>query len=194
LLFTHFGISGPIVLDLSGKIGELLEKGEVKLILDLKPALDFRTLDKRLQSDFSKYSQKLFKNSLSDLLPQKLIPVAVELSGINHSKKVNEITREERHKLVKLLKGLEMRVSSLLGFETAIVTSGGVSLKEIDSKTMKSKLIKNLFFAGEIIDLHGPTGGYNLQLCWSTGYLAGKSAANSVSKKTKISAENLNDQ
>ena len=177
LLFTHFGISGPIVLDLSGKIGELLEKGEVKLILDLKPALDFRILDKRLQSDFSKYSQKLFKNSLSDLLPQKLIPVVVELSGINPSKKVNEIIREERHKLVKLLKGLEMMVSSLLGFETAIVTSGGVSLKEIDSKTMKSKLIENLFFAGEIIDLHGPTGGYNLQLCWSTGYLAGKSAA-----------------
>jgi predicted flavoprotein YhiN len=184
LLFTHFGISGPIVLDLSGEIGELLEKGEVKLILDLKPALDFRILDKRLQSDFSKYSQKLFKNSLSDLLPQKLIPVVVGLSGINPSKKVNEITREERHKLGKLLKGLEMRVSSLLGFETAIVTSGGVSLKEIDSKTMKSKLIENLFFAGEIIDLYGPTGGYNLQLCWSTGYLAGKSAANSVSTKT----------
>lgn len=184
LLFTHFGISGPIVLDLSGKIGELLEKGEVKLILDLKPALDSRILDKRLQSDFSKYSQKLFKNSLSDLLPKKLILIIVGLSGINPSKKVNEITREERYKLVKLLKGLEMRVSSLLGFETAIVTSGGVPLKEIDSKTMKSKLIENLFFAGEIIDLHGPTGGYNLQLCWSTGYLAGKSAANSVSTKT----------
>jgi len=177
LLFTHFGVSGPIVLDLSGKVGELLEKGEVKLVLDLKPALDFQTLDKRIQSDFSKYSQKLFKNSLSDLLPQKLIPIIVELSGINPEKKVNEITREERQKLVRLLKGLEMRVISLLGFETAIVTSGGVSLKEIDSKTMKSKLIENLFFAGEIIDLKGPTGGYNLQLCWSTGYLAGQSVA-----------------
>ena len=99
------------------------------------------------------------------------------MSGINPEKKVNEITRQERQKLVKLLKGLEMRVSSLLGFETAIVTAGGVSLKEIDSKTMKSKLIENLFFAGEIIDLHGPTGGYNLQLCWSTGYLAGQGAA-----------------
>jgi len=177
LLFTHFGVSGPIVLDLSGKVGELLEKGEVKLVLDLKPALDFQTLDKRIQSDFSKYSQKLFKNSLSDLLPQKLIPIIVELPGINPEKKVNEITREERQKLVRLLKGLEMRVISLLGFETAIVTSGGVSLKEIDSKTMKSKLIENLFFAGEIIDLKGPTGGYNLQLCWSTGYLAGQSVA-----------------
>jgi len=183
LLFTHFGISGPIVLDLSKAIGGLLEKGEVKLVLDLKPALDFQTLDKRLQSDFSKYSQKLFKNSLSDLLPQKLIPIAVELSGIDPLKKVNEITREERHRLAKLLKGLEMQVTSLLGFETAIVTSGGVSLKEIDSKTMKSKLIENLYFAGEIIDLHGPTGGYNLQLCWSTGHLAGKSATNSVSTK-----------
>ena len=177
MLFTHFGISGPIVLDLSGKVGELLEKGEVKLVLDLKPALDFETLDKRLQSDFSKYSNKLFKNSLSDLLPQKLISIIVDLSGINPEKKVNEITRQERQKLVKLLKGLEMRVSSLLGFETAIVTAGGVSLKEIDSKTMKSKLIENLFFAGEIIDLHGPTSGYNLQLYWSTGYLAGQDAA-----------------
>ena len=177
MLFTHFGVSGPIVLDLSGKIGELLEKGEVKLVLDLKPALDFQVLDKRIQSDFSKYSNKLFKNSLSDLLPKKLIPVIIELSGINPEKKVNEITRPERQKLVRLLKGLEMRVSSLLGFETAIITSGGVSLREIDSKTMKSKLIDNLFFAGEIIDLKGPTGGYNLQLCWSIGHLAGQSAA-----------------
>lgn len=177
MLFTHFGVSGPIVLDLSGKIGQLLERGGVKLVLDLKPTLDFQILAQRLRSDFSKYSRKLFKNSLSDLLPQKLIPVIIELSGINPEKKVNEITREERQKLVKLLKGMEMTVSSLLGFETAIVTSGGVSLKEIDSKTMKSKLVENLFLAGEIIDLHGPSGGYNLQLCWSTGYLAGQSAA-----------------
>jgi len=183
MLFTHFGISGPIILDLSGEIAELLEKGEVKLVLDLKPALDFQTLDKRIQSDFSKYSQKLFKNSLSDLLPQKLIPIIVKLSGITPLKKVNVITREERYKLVRLLKGLAMTVSSLLGFEMAIVTSGGVSLKEIDSKTMKSKLIENLFFAGEIINLHGPTGGYNLQLCWSTGYLAGQMAANSALTK-----------
>jgi len=179
MLFTHFGLSGPIVLDLSGEIGELLEKGEVKLFLDLKPALDFQKLDKRLQSDFSKYSNKLFRNSLSDLLPQKLIPIIIKLSKINKEKKVNEITREERQKLVKLLKGLEITVLSLLGFNIAIITSGGVSLKEIDSKTMKSKLIKNLFFAGEIINLHGPTGGYNLQLCWSTGHLAGQTAANS---------------
>jgi hypothetical protein len=183
LLFTHFGLSGPIVLDLSREIGEFLEKGGVTLFLDLKPALDFQTLDKRIRSDFSKYNNKVFKNCLSDLLPQKMIPIIIELSGITPSKKVNEITKEERHKLVRLLKGLEMTVSSLLGFEMAIVTSGGVSLKEINSKTMKSKLIENLFFAGEIINLHGPTGGYNLQLCWSTGYLAGQNAAKFTSTK-----------
>ena len=132
-LFTHFGLSGPIVLDLSGYIGELQEGGEVKLILDLKPALDEQFLDRRIQSDFVKYNNKFFKN-------------------------------------------LGMTVSSLLGFESAIVTSGGILLREIDSKTMRSKLIENLFFAGEIINLHGPTGGYNLQICWSSGYLAGQSA------------------
>lgn len=181
LLFTHFGISGPIVLDLSGKIGELLEKGGVSLFLDLKPALSFEKLDKRLQSDFLKQSNKMFKNSLADLLPSKLKPVIVKLSGINQMKKVNEITKEERNKLVKLLKNLEMTVNSLLGFKTAIITLGGVSLKGIDAKTMKSKLVDNLFLAGEIINLHGPTGGYNLQLCWSTGHLAGQSSANSLS-------------
>ncbi len=180
LLFTHFGISGPIVLDTAEKVGELLEKGGVSLSLDLKPALSFERLDKRLRSDFAKQSNKMFKNSLADLLPSKLIPVIVKLSGINQMKKVNEITKEERNKLVKLLKNLEMTVNSLLGFETAIITLGGVSLKEIDAKTMTSKLVDNLFLAGEIINLHGPTGGYNLQLCWSTGHLAGQSSASSL--------------
>ena len=179
LLFTHFGLSGPIVLDLSGKIGELQESGEVKFHLDLKPALDEQLLNERVQSDFAKYSNKFFKNSLDDLLPQKLIPVIIEFSNIDPLKKVNLITREERRRLVQLLKNLEMTVSSLLGFESAIVTSGGVNISGIDSKTMKSKLIENLFFTGEIINLHGPTGGYNLQICWSTGYLAGQSAAQS---------------
>ncbi len=177
MLFTHFGISGPIVLDLSSKIGELLERGEVEMVLDLKPALDIATLDKRLQSDFKKYSNKLFRNSLEDLLPQKLIPIIVEMSGINPEKKVNEITKEERQNLAKLLKGMQMKATGLLDFNSAIITQGGVSLKEIDAKTMKSKIISNLYLAGEIINLHGPTGGYNLQLCWSTGYLAGKSTA-----------------
>jgi predicted Rossmann fold flavoprotein len=176
-IFTHFGLSGPIVLDMSKKIGELLKKGEVRLSLDLKPALDFETLDKRIQRDFKKYQNKLFRNCLDDLLPRKMIPVIVKLSNINKEKKVNSVTKEERHTLVKLLKNLDMTVYSLLGFDSAIVTSGGVSLQEIDHKTMKSKIVDNLFFAGEIIDIDGPTGGFNLQNCWSTGYLAGESAA-----------------
>ncbi|MBI2041735.1 MAG: NAD(P)/FAD-dependent oxidoreductase [Candidatus Nealsonbacteria bacterium] len=177
LLFTHFGLSGPIVLDLSFIVGELLERGEVKLVLDLKPAMDQQSLDKRIQSDFIKYNNKFFKNSLDDLLPQKFIPIIIELSGIDPFKKVNVITKKERRGLAKIFKNLKMTVSSLLGFESAIVTSGGVLLREIDSKTMRSKLIENLFFAGEIINLHGPTGGYNLQICWSSGYLAGQSAS-----------------
>lgn len=176
LLFTHFGISGPIVLDVSKKVGELLKKGAVKLLIDLKPALDFGTLNKRVQNDFIKYQKKVFKNSLDDLLPQKLIPVIIELSGISPEKKVCEITKKEREILIKLLKGLEMTVEGLLGFNEAIVTSGGVSLKEIDAKTMRSKIIENLYFAGEIINLDGPSGGYNLQVCWSTGYVAGQSS------------------
>jgi hypothetical protein len=178
LLFAHFGITGPIVLDISSKVGEALsKKGETKIMLDLKPALDFDTLDKRIQRDFAKFNRKQFKNSLGDLLPQKFIEVIVNLSGIDGNKTVNEITKEERHKLVRLLKGLELTPVGLLGFDNAIITSGGISLKEIDAKTMRSKIIKNVYFAGEIINLNGPTGGYNLQICWSTGYLAGESAA-----------------
>ncbi|MFC1714231.1 NAD(P)/FAD-dependent oxidoreductase [Candidatus Poribacteria bacterium] len=177
LLFTHFGVSGPIVLHKSKKVGQLLRQGEVKLSLDLKPALDFTKLDRRLQRDFEKYHNRAFKNCLDDLLPRKLIPVIVELSGIEPFKQVNNITKEERRALGRLLKGLEMTVSGLLGFGQALITSGGIAIKEIDPKTMRSKLIDNLFFAGEIIDLDGPTGGYNLQVCWSTGYVAGESAA-----------------
>jgi len=176
-LFTHFGLSGPIILDLSKKIGRLLKTGEVKFSLDLKPALDFIKLDNRIKRDFAKYSNKLFKNSLNDLLPQKLIPLIIRFSGISPEKKVNTIIKEERSKLVRSLKNIEMNVSGVCGFNQSIVTSGGVSLKEIDSKTMKSKIIDNLFLAGEIIDLDGPTGGYNLQVCWTTGYLAGQSSA-----------------
>jgi len=138
--------------------------------------LDFMTLDKRLQRDFQKYHNKLFQNSLDDLLPQKLIPVIVKFSGIDPLKKTIYVTKEERHGLVRLFKNLKMTVGGLLGFESAIITSGGVSLKEIDDKTMKSKIVDNLFFAGEIIDVHGPSGGFNLQICWSTGYLAGEHA------------------
>ncbi len=175
-IFTHFGISGPIVLDISKKVGELLKNGEVKLSFDLKPALDFATLDKRIQGDFKKYQNKSFKNCLVDLLPNKMIPVIVKLSNINTEKKVNTVTKEERFNLVKLLKNLEMTAFELCGFDSAIVTSGGISIEEIDHKTMKSKVIDNLFFAGEIIDVDGPTGGFNLQICWSTGHLAGENA------------------
>lgn len=177
MLFTHFGISGPIVLTASKLIGQLLKKGEVKVSIDLKPALDFTKLDKRILRDFQEYQNKLFKNSLKDLLPQKLIPVIIRLSGIDPDKQVNSITKKERYKIISILKNLEMNVSGLLGFDHSLVTSGGVNIKEIDPKIMKSKLIKNLYFAGEIIDIDGPTGGYNLQMCWTTGYIAGQNAA-----------------
>lgn len=176
-LFTHFGLSGPIILDISKKVGELLKNGKVKISLDLKPTLDFEKLDEKIQKNFKKYQNKAFKNSLADLLPRKLIPVIIKLSNVNPEKKVNKITREERRDLAKLLKGLEMTAIKLLGFDSAIATKGGISLKEIDDKTMRSKIINNLFFAGEIIDIDGPTGGFNLQACWSTGYLAGENAA-----------------
>lgn len=175
-LFTERGISGPVVLDLSKKIGELLSAGEVALRLDFKPALEFGELDLRIQRDFADRQNKMFKNSLDELLPLKLIPVMIELSGIDPQKKVNLVTKEERRKLVHLLKELELHVEKLWGFDKAVVTSGGVSLREVDPRTMRSQLIGNLYFAGEVLDLDAPTGGYNLQEAWSTGHLAGKSA------------------
>lgn len=177
MLFTHFGVSGPIILTISKNVGLLMKKGKVTLSVELKPALDWTKLDNRLQRDFLKYQNRIFKNSLDELLPKSLIPVIIKLSGIDPEKRVNSITREERHKLVNLLKNLNMTVTGLLGFEHSLITSGGVNIKEIDPKTMRSKLIENLFFAGEIIDVDGPTGGYNLQICWSTGYVAGESSA-----------------
>ncbi|MGE5545030.1 MAG: NAD(P)/FAD-dependent oxidoreductase [Bacillota bacterium] len=176
-LITHFGLSGPIVLDLSKRVGELLSHGEVKLYIDLKPSLELERLDERVQRDFTKYRNKAFKNSLADLLPRTLIDPVIRLSGISPEKQVNSVTREERRWLVRLLKGLEMTVTSLMDFDQAIITSGGVDLKEVDPRTMRSRLFRNLFLAGEVLDLDGPTGGYNLQVCWSTGFLAGQSAA-----------------
>lgn len=177
MLFTHYGISGPIVLEISKKIDELLKKDRVKILIDLKPALDFKELDQRVLKDFQKYSAKKFSNALDDLLPQKMIPVIIKISKIDPNKKVAEISKEERMGLVKILKELTLNVDSLVGFDNAIITSGGISLSEIDQKTMQSKIIENLYFAGEIIDLDGPTGGYNLQLCWTTGYTAGTNSA-----------------
>lgn len=177
MLFTHFGLSGPIILDVSKKIRELLNSGEVIIEIDLKPALDFPELDLRLQRDFAKFASKNFKNYLPELLPKKAIETIIHLSGISPQEKLNAISREERKKLVNLLKGIRINVKGLMGFDEAVITSGGVDLKEIDPRTMQSKIIKNLFLAGEIIDLDGPTGGYNLQICWSTGYAAGTHAA-----------------
>ena len=187
-IFTASGMSGPIILDMSKRIGKELP-GNLKIKIDFKPALDFSTLDRRIQRDFQKDSRKMFRNSLDDLLPQTLIPVIVKLSGIDPEKKTNYVTKEERKKLEHLLKEFSLGIKSLDGFEWAIITSGGINLDEIDQKTMKSKLIDNLYFAGEILDLDGPTGGYNLQICWTTGYIAGESVAKNLKvadKKGKI--------
>lgn len=176
-VFTSNGMSGPIILDMSKEANELLKTGDVKLIIDFKPALTEAALDKRVLRDFKELNNKMFKNSLDQLLPKKLIPVVVHLSKIDENKKVNLISKEERKKLVKLLKSFELKLIRIGGFDKAIVTSGGVELKEVDPKTMKSKVISNLYLAGEVLDLDGPTGGYNLQVAWSTGYVAGDSAA-----------------
>lgn len=173
MLFAHFGISGPIVLDVSKKIGELLKNGKVELSVDLKPALDFGALKERLQRDFNNNPKKSFRNYLPDLLPKKMIEVMLDLSGIDPDKQLCIIDGDEKKKLAGILKDLKMEVEGLLDFDHAIVTTGGVDLREVDSKTMQSRIVENLFFAGEILDLDAPTGGYNLQICWSTGYVAG---------------------
>ncbi len=172
-LFTEDGMSGPIILDMSKKINRELP-GNVQLKIDFKPALDFVSLDKRIQKDFQEGNNKMFKNILDKLLPQKLIGVIIELSKIDSDKKVNLITREERKRLLHLLKEFTLNVKGLTGYSKAVVTAGGVDLSEVDPRTMKSKLIDNLYFAGEILDIDGPTGGYNLQVCWSTGFAAGE--------------------
>ncbi len=174
-LFTHEGMSGPIIIDMSRDVGDALEKGKVELSIDFKPALSKDILDRRVRLDFEKLKGKVFKNSLKRLLPSSLIPIVVELSNIDPEKKVAEITKEERLQLVNLLKDFRITPIKLDSWDKAIVTAGGVNIKEIDSTTMKSKLINNLYFAGEIIDVYGPTGGYNLQICWSTGILAARS-------------------
>lgn len=177
MMFAHFGLTGPIVLDLSKKAGELMEAGEVSVSIDLKPALDHAQLDARLQRDFKEHSNKDFINYLPELLPQKMIAAILDLSGIDPRVKINFVTKEERKKLVGLLKDLRLTAAGTTGYGQAIVTSGGVDTKEVDPKTMRSRIVKNLFLAGEILDLDGPTGGYNLQMCWSTGYAAGTHAA-----------------
>ncbi|MFO7765179.1 MAG: NAD(P)/FAD-dependent oxidoreductase [Pelovirga sp.] len=175
--FTRAGIGGPIVLDMSAPIRDALQQGPVELQLDLKPAVSAELFDQRLQRELSTHSNRNFSNSLSALLPQLLIPLFVRLSEIPADKKCHSITRAERAVLGNLFKNWRLEVTGIDTPERAIVTSGGVSLDDIDMRTMRSKIIKNLYFAGELIDLDGPTGGFNLQLCWSTGYLAGVNAA-----------------
>ena len=175
MLFTHFGISGPIVMDMSKEVGQLLKKDKVKLWLDLKPGLDYTKLNDRIQRDFQQFRGRLFKNSLKKLLPASMIGVMIKLSQIDPQKKVDYISKEERNRLVHLFKELELTPTQLLGFPWAMITSGGIALGEVDPNTMGSKKTEKLFFAGEILDLDGPSGGYNLQECWSTGFLAGES-------------------
>lgn len=175
LLFTHFGISGPVVLSFSAYAKKYLDK-DLKVILDLKPAMTKEQLDARILRDFKEKINKQYKNSLDDLLPKKMIPIIIEASAISPEKKVNEITKEERARLVSLLKEFTLTVTGLGNFKEAIITKGGVAVKEVDPGTMESKLVKGLFFAGEVLDLDALTGGYNLQIAWSTAYLAGQNA------------------
>ena len=175
--FTAGGIGGPIILDMSADIRDAMKKGDVQLLLDMKPAVTVELFDKRLQRELVAHSNKDFRNSLENLLPKDMISLFIRLSGIPAEKKCHSISKVERAKLLSLFKKLELTVTGVGGFKKAIVTSGGVSLKDIDMRTMCSKQVPNLYFVGEMIDLDGPTGGYNLQVCWSTGYLAGISVA-----------------
>mgnify|MGYP003289100233 CR=1 FL=1 len=182
MLFAHFGITGPVVLSSSSKlnrienIDEKIKNHEIFAVIDLKPALDINVLDKRICRDFEKYSNKEFKNSLNDLLPQKLIPIVIFLSGIDENKKVHQIKKEERKKLIEILKNLKICISGFMPIDIAIITCGGVDVKKINPKNMESKIIKGLFFAGEILDIDAYTGGYNLQIAFSTGVAAGKNS------------------
>ena len=176
MMFTHFGLTGPIILSASAHVRNL-NISELTLSIDLKPALDEKILDQRLISDFSEKSNKDFINSLNDLLPSKMIPPFVSLTGIDERKKVNSITKEERKRVLGTLKNFEIPLKKFRPIEEAIITSGGIDVKDISPKNMQSKIIPGLYFAGEIIDVDAYTGGFNLQIAFSTGYLAGKSAA-----------------
>lgn len=174
MMFTHFGMTGPMILSASAHLSDI-SAGRYEARIDLKPALDDQALDNRILSDFAKYKNKDLVNSLGDLLPQKMIPVIIELSGIPERKKINSITKEERARLVSLLRAFPVSIDSFRPIDEAIVTKGGVSVKEINPKTMESKLVSGLYFAGEVLDVDAYTGGYNLQIAFSTGALAGSS-------------------
>ncbi len=171
MLFTHFGVSGPMILSASRHLLGRFDE-EMTLYIDLKPALDIKALDNRILRDFEKYINKDLKNALNDLLPQKIIPVMISLSGIDDAKKIHDITKDERKRLAELIKGLPVHLTGTSGFNEAVVTSGGVNTDEIDPSTMQSKKIKGLYFAGEVLDVDAYTGGFNLQIAFSTGYTA----------------------
>ena len=179
MLFTHFGLSGPIILSSSSilirykNIHNLMKENKIKIVIDLKPSLTEIQLDSRILRDFNEIKNKQFKNSLEKLLPQKMITPIIVLTGINPEKRVNEITKEERAKLVKIIKNMELNISGFRPIEEAIITSGGVNIKEINPKTMESKIINGVFVAGEVFDVDAYSGGFNLQIAWSTGYVAG---------------------
>lgn len=177
ILFTHFGVSGPTILNMSRKINELMPYGDVFISLDILPQFDFSSLNTELQKVFKINSNKKFKNALSDLIPSSLIPVVTEKSGINGDIFCHSVTRDERIKLMHVLKDVQMQVESLMSPENAIVSSGGVDLKEVDFKTMRSTLFANLYLTGDILNINRPSGGYSLQLCWTTGHVAGKHAS-----------------
>ncbi len=185
MLFTHFGVSGPLILSASSYYAGRKKKGDVKLHLDLKPALTAEQLDKRLLRDFEENKNKQFKNSLGGLFPSKLIPVMVRLSGIDGDKKVHEITKAERQRFAGLIKDVEMTVAGTRDYAEAVITRGGVHIKEVNPSTMESKKAKGLYFAGEVLDVDALTGGFNLQIAWSTGYEAGISAAGTESPVKK---------
>ena len=177
MLFTHFGVSGPLLLSASAAIKPSLTAGELSMFIDLKPALTEEQLDHRLLREFDEAKNKQFKNSIGGLFPAKMIPVMLDLSGIDPEKKVNEITKEERRHFIGLIKAFPVTLCGLRDFNEAIITKGGVKVKEVNPSTMESKLVPHLYFCGEVLDLDAMTGGYNLQIAWSTGYLAGISAA-----------------
>ncbi len=177
MLFTHFGVSGPLILSASSYYAKKYADMQVPLIIDLKPALTREQLDKRILRDFEENKNRQFKNALDGLLPAKMIPIIIRLSGISPEKKVNEVTKKERNNLIDCFKNLTLTVTGTRGFQEAIITQGGICVKEVNPSTMESKLVKGLYFAGEVLDLDGVTGGFNLQIAWSTGYLAGNSAA-----------------
>ena len=179
-IFTAIGMSGPLIINMSKAVGKELP-GNVALKIDLVPELDFTALDARVLADFQEGANRLVKNSLN-MVGQKIIPVIMRLAGIDIEKKVNNVTKEERKRLLRLLKEFTLQVAGLPGFDKAVITAGGIALDEVDSKTMRSKLIENLYFVGEVLDLDGPTGGYNLQVCWSTGYVVGEAAGKGEQK------------